>query len=216
MRLFNPEWEAIKEFEHSARVRDVYYDLAGHELPEDHGDRLMHAILACLPWLADLPLAAIQPIHGAASGHGTLVINKRAKLMLRLPIAALEQAPALCGHSLELGCGRLQVGHLKIKPLLPFGYLYAPCVDLGTGDEAAFLARARAALSEMGVEAGLIPGKARKMQVAHAEVSGYSLMLHDLTLPHSIIVQEQGLGGNRLRGCGVFVPHKSIKEVAPN
>ncbi|TCJ15700.1 hypothetical protein EZJ19_06425 [Parasulfuritortus cantonensis] len=39
-------------------------------------------------------------------------------------------------------------------------------------------------------------------------------MLHDVSLEQSLQVQEQGLGRHRAYGCGLFVPHKSIKEVA--
>jgi CRISPR-associated protein Cas6 len=214
MRLFNPEWEAIKEFQHTAMVRDALLDLAGQELPEDHGQALYEALLIHLPWLKDTPDAGIHPIHGAPSGRGTLVINRRAKLILRLPIPRLADALALVGKSIDLGCGAIRIGDLKEKPLMPFGYLYAPFVDLGTTDEALFLDRARARLEELGVQGGLIPGKQRRMHIPEGEVGGYSLMLHDVTLAQSITVQEQGIGGNRLRGCGIFVAHKSIKEVS--
>lgn len=215
MRLFNPEWEAIKEFEHTATVRDAQFDLAGQELAEDHGQALFEALSRFMPWLNDTPGAGIHPIHGAPSGHGTLVINRRAKLVLRLPIARLEESgAALTGQHVDLGCGEIGIGGLKAKPLQPFNYIYSPFVDLGTVDEGEFLALARAWLDKMGIQAGLIPGKQRKMHTPDGIVGGYSLMLHDVSLAHSILVQEQGMGGNRLKGCGLFVPHKSIKEVA--
>jgi CRISPR-associated protein Cas6 len=213
MRLFNPEWEAIKEFEHTAKVRDAQFDLAGSELAEDHGQALFDSLTRLAPWLAGSDKSGIHPIHGAASGRGTLVINRRAKLVLRLPLALLDAAKDLCGQSIDLGCGPIRIGDLKIKPLQPFGYLYAPFVDMGTADEERFLELAAAQLEKMGVQAGLIPGKPRKMLVPDGEVVGYSLMLHDVTLANSILIQEQGLGWNRLKGCGLFVPHKSIKEV---
>lgn len=214
MRLFNPEWEAIKEFEHHAKVRDAQFDLAGQELAEDHGQALYDALLAFLPWLADTPEAGIHPIQGASTGHGTLVINRRAKLLLRLPVSRLADAQALSGKTVDLGLGPIKIGDLKEKPLMPFGYLYSPFVDMGTTDEAVFLDKARVELNELGVQGGLIPGRQRKMRAPNGDICGYSLMLHDVTLAHSIAVQEQGIGGNRLRGCGIFVPHKSIKEVA--
>lgn len=214
MRLYNPEWEAIKEFEGTASVRDAQFDLSGHELPEDHGHVLQEALLTHLPWLKDTPGAGILAIHGAESGRGTLVINRRAKLVLRLPIPRLADARALSGQAMDLGFGQITIGGLKEKPLVPFGYLYSPFVDMGTTDEAVFLAKVRARLDELGIQGGLIPGKQRKMHTPEGEVGGFSLMLHDVSLAHSIAVQEGEIGHNRLRGCGIFVPHKSIKEVA--
>ena len=214
MRLFNPEWEAIKEFQHNASMRDAQFDLSGHELPEDHGQILMEALLAHLPWLPDAAGAGIHLIHGAASGRGTLVINRRAKLVLRLPVPRIADARTLIGKAIDLGFGPMTIGDLKERPLVPFQYLYSPFVDMGTTDEADFLDRAEAGLEELGVQAGLIPGKQRKMHTPDGDIGGYSLMLHDVTLANSITVQERGIGKNHLRGCGLFVPHKSIKEVA--
>ena len=214
MRLFNPEWEAIKEFAHNATVRDAQFDLSGHELPEDHGQILYESLVASLPWLGETEDAGIQPIHGAPTGRGTLVINRRAKLVLRLPIPRLADAASLCGKRIDLGYGAIDIGALKERPLMPFNYLYSPFVDLGTTDEAAFLEAARTQLDALGIQGGLIPGKQRKMHTPDREIGGYSLMLHDVTLAHSITVQEKGIGQNRIRGCGIFVPHKSIKEVA--
>jgi CRISPR-associated protein Cas6 len=214
MRLFSPEWDAIKEYESNASVRDALFDLGGQELPEDHGQPLYEALTVHLPWLQDTPDAGIQAIHGAASGRGTLMINRRAKLVLRLPITRLQDARALSGKAMDLGCGLITIGDLKEKPLVPFGYLYSPFVDMGSTDEAVFLAKVRARLDELGVQGGLIAGKQRKMHTPEGDVGGFSLMLHDVSPAHSITVQERKVGHNRLRGCGIFVPHKSIKEVA--
>jgi len=214
MRLFSPEWEAIKEFQHTAGVRDAQFDLAGLELPEDHGQALYQALLTHLPWLNDTPQAGIHSIHGAVSGRGTLMINRRAKLVLRLPISRLTDARVLVGKTMDLGCGPIQIGDLKEKPLMPFNYLYSPFVDMDAVDEGEFLLRVRAGLEALGVQAGLIPGKQRKIRTPEGDIGGFSLMLHDVSLAHSITVQESGIGRNHLRGCGIFVPHKSIKEVA--
>jgi len=37
------------------------------------------------------------------------------------------------------------------------------------------------------------------------EIVGYELIIQGLTAEESITVQEQGLGGKRHMGCGVFV-----------
>lgn len=216
MRLFNPEWEAIKEFQHAASVRDAVFDLEGKEIPEDHGLLLFEALLSHLPWLAKTPEAGILPIHGAPSGHGTLVINRRAKLILRLPVTRLEDASALVGRHIDLGAAPVRIGDLKEKPLTPFHYLYSPCVVFGGRDEASFLEAVTAHLHKQGIQGGLIPGKPRKMRTPDGDAYGFSLMLHDVSLAQSVQVQEQGIGRYRNLGCGIFVPHKSIKEVAGN
>lgn len=215
MRMYNPEWEAVKSMEFTPRVVDLHFDLSAGEIPADHGPALYREILRHLPWLADTPGAAVHPVHGAPSGrNANLVINRRVKLVLRLPVDRLQDARALTGKSLDPGAGPLQIGAAKEKNLTPFGTLYSHFVTLGQGDEAAILAEARRQLKEMGIECVLIPGLQRKMLTPDGEISGHTLMLHDLSLVHSLAVQEQGLGLHRIWGCGIFIPHKSIKEVS--
>ncbi len=215
MRMYNPEWEAVKDLVFTPKVLDLHYDLVSGEIPEDHGFALYRELLRHLPWLADAPGAAIHPVHGAPSGrNANLVINRRVKLVLRLPIDRLEAARALVGEQIDPGAGPLRIGALKEKNLTPFGTLYSHFVTQGDLDESTLLIEVRRQLDEMGIQCGLIAGMQRKMHTPDGEISGHTLMLHDLSLVHSLTVQEQGLGLHRLWGCGIFVPHKSIKEVA--
>lgn len=215
MRLYNPEWEAIKDFAYTPRFKDLQFDLTGKEIPADHAYGLFLAIRALLPWLEETAGAGIHPVHGAPTGRNdNLVINRRVKLVLRVPVERLEAARALTGQRIETGAGELAIGAAKEKTLTPFATLYSPLVTFGTADEGEFLAAARAELEKMAVRCGLIPGKKRKINAPEGDVWGYSLMLHDISLEQSLRVQEQGLGRHRALGCGLFVPHKSIKEVA--
>jgi CRISPR-associated protein Cas6 len=215
MRMFNPEWEAIKGLHNEAAYRDVQFDLTGAELPEDHGYSLYRELVAHLPWLADTPGVAIHPVHGAPSGRNdNLVINRRVKLVLRLPTARIADAAALVGKQIDPGAGALVIGACKERPLTPFGTLYAHFVDMGDADEIGFIETARQELAAMSIPAGLICGKRRKMVTPEGAVEGFSLMLHDVKLEQSLLIQEHGLGGHHGYGCGIFIPHKSIKEVA--
>lgn len=214
MRMYNPEWEAIKRFEHAAAMADVQFELSAGEIPADHGVVLFEQLAGYLPWLAGIDGAGVHPLHGAPTGRNdNLVINRRVKLTLRLPVDRLAEAEALVGAVLEPGAGPIKVGPLKKRPLVPYATLYSHFVVMDSADEARFLDEARAELETMGVRAGLIPGKRRRMRMREGAVEGYSLMLHDLSLQDSIRVQERGLGRYRIYGCGIFIPHKSIKEV---
>jgi len=214
MRMYNPEWEAIKDLDYTPQAIDAQFDLIGAEIPLDHGDILYRELVRHLPWLEGLAGAGVHPIHGAPSGrNANMVINRRVKLVLRLPPEQLESARALCGQSLELGAGTIRVGDLKTRPLTPYATLYSHFVVTGEDDEAAFLAAAQRELDALDVKAGMIPGMRRTMRVSGREVSGYSLMLHDVELIQSMRIQERGLGLYRSHGCGLFIPHKSIKEV---
>jgi CRISPR-associated protein Cas6 len=205
----------MRDFAYTPKFKDVQFDLVGSEIPADHGLSLYCALSPILPWLGDAGGAGIHPIHGAPTGRNdNLVINRRVKLVLRIPVERLEDVRALTGKCIDCGAGQLSIGEAKEKLLMPFAYLYSPLVDMGTADEAGFIEAARAELEKMGIQCGLIPGKKRKMVTPEGDVWGYSLMLHDVGQEQSLLVQELGLGGHRAYGCGLFVPHKSIKEVA--
>jgi CRISPR-associated protein Cas6 len=215
MRMFNPEWQAIKNFETVSDTHDLHFDLSPGTIPEDHGWRLSQALCALAPWLAETPGAGVHPVHAAPTGRDdNLIVNRRVKLVLRLPTARLADAARLSGQDIDPGAGRLILGAMKDKPLTPFATLYAHFVDFGLADEVEFLAAARRELDAMAIPAGLICGKRRKIVTPEGTAEGYSLMLHDLKLEHSLVIQERGLGRHRLYGAGIFIPHKSIKEVA--
>lgn len=215
MRMYNPEWEAIKELEYTPRMADFLFDLSAGEIPEDHGPALHVELLRHLPWLANTPDAAIHPVHGAPSGrNANLVINRRVKLVLRLPIERRTEVAALSGAHMDPGAGELVIGAMKEKPLIPFSTLYTHFLVCGEGDEASLMLEVRRELDEMGIRCGLIPGKQRKMSSPEGEITGHSLMLHDVELLASLTLQERGLGRFHPWGCGILIPHKSIKEVS--
>lgn len=215
MRMFNPEWEAIRHSGLCAASVDLAFALEGRRLPLDHAQPLLEGIRKHLPWLGTHPGAGIHAIAGAPSGEtgGDIVINRRTRLLLRVPRGEAARAEALCGAELSIDGNALRIGAAQIRELLPHATLYAHRVDLEAADEAIFLAAAGAALQKLGIEAGLICGKARKIQAEHGLVQGYSLMIHDVAPEASLRLQDAGLGGHRLLGCGVFIPHKSIKDM---
>lgn len=214
MRMYNAEWEAIKDFDYTPKCVDVIFDISGSEIPADHGLSLFTELVRHLPWLGDDADVGVHPVHGAPSGRNdNLVINRRVKLVLRVPVERLQDVRSLVGATINPGAGELKIGDLKEKQLTPFAYLYSHFVCMNTADEAEFLAAAHRELEAAGVKCGLIPGKKRKMSSPTGDVWGYSLMLHDIDLLQSLRIQESGLGMLRNQGCGIFIPHKSIKEV---
>jgi CRISPR-associated protein Cas6 len=215
MRMYNAEWEAIKRLNYTPTVADIQFDISGLEIPADHGYALYEEIVRHLPWLRDQPTAGIHPVHGVPSGrNANLVINRRVKLVLRLPLDRIADAQALVGKEIDPGAGKLRIGDLKEKAVTPYATLYSHFVAVDNDDEALFLEEVRHLMQEIEIQAGVIPGKFHNMHIPKRVIGGYSLMLHDIDLMQSLILQERGLGLHRVYGCGIFIPHKSIKEVA--
>ncbi len=197
-----------------AAVTDVQFALEGKELPQDHGLLLYRALRELAPWIADEELLGIHPIQGADVGGGRLMLNRRARLVIRAPRARVQDVLELSGRSFELAGQRFAIGEGKLRPLTLHTPLYAHLVTTGSADEKAFAADIIRLLDELGIDSRFICGKRQALTTEQGTEYGYSLMLHGLPIEHAILIQQQGLGSHRKLGCGLFIPHKSIAAVS--
>lgn len=194
-------------------VTDVQFDLKGSLLPIDHGYALFAELARLLPWLADEPLGGVHAIHGADTGHGELILNRRTKLMVRIASVRVPELMQLSGQTIRVGGNQLEIGAGKIRPLSRHTPLFAHCVATGSEDELAFTNDIIRLLDEMKIDSRFICGKRQTIRTQDGTVSGFSLMLHGLPVEHSFLMQQQGLGKYRKIGCGIFIPHKSINAL---
>jgi CRISPR-associated protein Cas6 len=146
-------------------------------------------------------------------GGGRLMLNRRAKLVIRAPRERVDELMQLSGHSFELGGGTFAIGAGKLRPLTMHTPLYAHLVTTGSTDEKTFAADIMRLLDELRIDSRFICGKRQTLTTEHGTEFGYSLMLHGLPIEHAILIQQRGLGTNRKLGCGIFIPHKSILAV---
>lgn len=195
-------------------VTDMQFDLQGGRLPKDHGYLLFLELARLLPWLETEELAGIHHIQGSDTEHEELLLNRRAKLVIRAPKTRVADLTALTGQSISVGGHVLTIGNSKLKPITLHTPLYAHCVTTGSVDEKAFADDIIRLLDNLHIDSRFICGKRQSVRTAAGEVSGYSLMLHGIPIEHAIRIQELGLGGNRKLGCGIFIPHKSIQALS--
>ncbi|MDP2811593.1 MAG: type I-MYXAN CRISPR-associated protein Cas6/Cmx6 [Rhodocyclaceae bacterium] len=193
-------------------ILDISFTLTGRAVAADYADALSRQVCGRLPWLADEPAAGIHPLHRVGLGTGELTLSRHSRLILRLPRGRLAAAGALTGARLELG-GEVAVGAVKPRELAPAKVLYSSFVSVGQDYEDAFLDVCGRLIAGMGISVPLLCGKARRGAGGDAVWSGFSLMLHGLGEADSLRVQREGLGGERKRGCGIFVPHRSVVAV---
>ena len=193
---------------------DLLFALEGSSLPQDHQFALAREIGRCLPWFDAEARAGIHFIRAARTDEGRLLLPRRAKLVLRLPESRVPEAMALAGRTLDVAGNALRVGTAKVRSLLPFDTLYAHFVSTGIDDELAFLDDVAAQVRRLETPCSCICGKRRVLRTGEGQLTGYSLMLHNLALEHSVVLQRAGIGEGRKLGCGVFVPHKAVAAVA--
>ena len=193
---------------------DVLFELSGSHVPADYATALAVAVSAALPWFEAEPRAGIHPLRAAPSTHGTLVLARRARLVVRVPDARATQALALAGRRLDLQGEPVTVGAGHLKALAPSATLYAQRVATGARDEPEFQGDVVRWLADLGVRCEFISGRVRSVRAEGREVVGYGLALHGLAPADSLRVQAGGIGGERRLGFGIFVPHKAIATSA--
>jgi CRISPR-associated protein Cas6 len=206
--------EGVSEARIGVSSVDVLFELSGSHVPADHASALADAVSAVLPWFAAEPRAGIHPLRAAPSTHGTLVLARRSRLVVRVPDARATQALALAGRRLDLQGEPVTVGAGHLKALVPSMTLYAQRVVTGARDEPTFHGDVERCLAELGVRCEFISGRARSVRAEGGDVVGYSLALHGLAPADSLRVQADGIGGERRLGFGIFVPHKAIATSA--
>lgn len=187
---------------------DIAFAVSGGPLPRDHSYELWRALSHAAPDLFLDPMVAVLPVRGASAGAGGIVLQRRSRLLMRMPEASVERALALCGVQLEVAGAFVTLGDAKTRPLAHYATLYAHRVAADRDDEASFVKQAAAELREIDVAADFIVGKRTLTSGADGDIAGYSLMLAELPVRQSLALQVHGIGAHRGLGFGVFVGHK--------
>lgn len=194
-------------------VVDVVFPLDGQHLPRDHAQALRQALCAHLPWLATDPLAGVHPIKVALGDEEQVLLPRRARLLLRVPVQHLAALMALAALELNVAGQALHLGPPRWRALQPHATLYAYKVAASGTDELSFMTVVAAELAELAIAGERVCGKRQSLRVAGRAIDTFSLMLHGLAPEQSLRLQQRGLGPHRLLGCGIFVPHKSAAAV---
>ncbi|HYR05925.1 MAG TPA: type I-MYXAN CRISPR-associated protein Cas6/Cmx6 [Gallionella sp.] len=187
---------------------DIAFDTSGETLPSGYPFALWAELEQRVPQLGSDKSVGVLPLRAAESGE-SMLLPKRAKLVLRLPQILMQAAAALSGAKLNISGSTLRLGAGQARQILPHPTLHAQLVT-GADDEVAFLEETRTSLIAMGIEAGLICGKRKTLADNRYSLTGYSLVVHDLKPEASLRLQSKGLGKGRHFGCGIFLPYKVI------
>ena len=197
-----------------ATMVDVGFALAGEALPREHRQALAEGLSSRLPWLADLPQAAVHRVNVSAGDGALALLSGRSRLSFRLPREQVDALSTLRGARFDLGgCHVALTGEPRQRELLPYGALYAHSVVAADEDELAFLACIDAELLQLGVACRRMCGRLQRLVGEAQPLSAFSLMLDRLSPADALRVLEHGIGPHRLWGCGVFVPHRSATAV---
>jgi CRISPR-associated protein Cas6 len=187
---------------------DIAFAVSGERLPRDHSYDLWRALSGAAPTLLADPTVAVLPVRGASVGEGAIVLQRRGRLLMRIPQPSIDLALGLCGTQLDLAGAPVVLGAAKTRPLAPYATLYAHRVAADVDEEVAFMKQVTASLQALGVAADFIVGSRTVTCGPEGVIPGFSLMLCELSARQSLALQVYGIGMHRALGFGVFVGHK--------
>lgn len=205
-------------------IIDLVFKIKCTCLPIDHAEALSHEIEKHVPWMLTDDGAAIHSIHVAESANGWIrpcgendIINvsHRTKMTLRLPSNRLADIDALVGKTLDINGYSLTVGKPTKKVLSKMTTIFSRYIDVkGEEDEGLFMQAMQQELKDKGIR---IKKMMSGLIIPHKFNDGIrltrKLMLSDLDVEESVLLQEQGIGNLQHYGFGVFLPHKGIDAV---
>ncbi|MEB4593351.1 type I-MYXAN CRISPR-associated protein Cas6/Cmx6 [Candidatus Thiothrix sp. Deng01] len=209
-------------------ILDLSFSIQCKRLPLDHAWALSQAIRSALPWFHEESATGIHTIHVAESGNGwlrpddaehqMLLPSRRTRMALRIPKQRLADTQKLTGKTLDIDGYPLTVGDAKEKPLLNAAVIFARYVLSDAEEqEPDFLQRMAKEIhttTDVKVKK-MMCGKSNAINTPDGVLFTRHLMVADLDSAPSIRLQQYGLGGGRKLGCGLFLPHKSIKTLKP-
>ncbi len=188
--------------------------LATTPIPADHGYLLYSALSRVIPEVHSSNGVAVHPIRGRQFGDRLMSLMPWSSLVLRTTDTRISSLIPLAGKRLNLGDRIVRIGVPQVRPLSPATALRSRLVTIKISDvsansldEETFQSAVRRKLNDLQVaeESIITLGKRRTLRIKQKEVVGYEVILEALTAEESLNIQEQGIGGRRHMGCGVFV-----------
>lgn len=188
---------------------DLAFPLLGDQpIAADHGYHLYAALSRLLPALHQSNGVAVHPIRGIQIGDRRMSLNDRSRLILRLEAARLAELLDLAGKQLDIGGSKVRVGVPQVWSLRPAAAVRARLVTTKNAeDQPRFERELTRQLAELGISDAVrteIESR-RTLRIKNKEIVGYRVLLEGLSAEESLTIQENGLGGRRHMGCGVFV-----------
>jgi CRISPR-associated protein Cas6 len=114
---------------------------------------------------------------------------------------------ALSGKTAALDGHKLTIGVPTVYPLRSAALLLSRLVIIkGFMNGEGFSEAAQRQLDALGIKGKIQLGPRRTTRIKDKEVVGYAVAVSELDADESLLLQEQGIGGRRRFGCGVFAP----------
>jgi CRISPR-associated protein Cas6 len=178
------------------------FPIKGSYFPSDHNygtyASLIHfnKDLRCLNW-------QLGTITGHPQKNGLIKLGSQSSLIIRCGINDIERFIDLT---------ILTVGKWSISLKAPVISQISPDLELSSRIAVIKSAKNRKDMmrsllrqsQELGINANYIIGERKTIKIKRYTIIGFEIMANCATEKDSLILQENGLGGKRKMGCGVF------------
>lgn len=196
---------------------DLSFSIQGSQLPSDYAYPLFSAIARIVPAFHGNPSVGIHPMRVTPSGNGGFLLDKKSRLTIRLDANHIKDALPLAGKSLNIAGSLIQIGVPTVFTLIPAAALHSRMVTIkGFQDPEPFREALLRKLDELNAKPEeILIGRRRTLKIQDKRIVGFGVQLLGLTAVESLDIQEQGIGGRRRFGCGVFQTLRE-KEIKTN
>ncbi len=180
-------------------------------LPADHAFPLYAAVTTRLPDLHGADGYGLHPIRGRQIGNRLVEPQAWSRLVVRTAAERIAEFLPLSGETLRVGPAALSVGVPTVEPLRPSPALRSRLVTIKLREALSpesFAAGVRRQLDALDVSpsATATVGRQRTVRIKDREILGFEVVLEGLSAEDSLLIQQAGIGGRRVLGCGVFTP----------
>jgi len=200
---------------------DFVFQLVGKTLPQSYLFGFAHALQNQIQWWDDQDDISFHIVIAGEEGNGwfrgnnpedPIYISKRNMLVVRAPRHLAEKIESLKDTGLDVLQHAVILKHKHNKEIKPAPTLYSRYVVCDDKDESSMVEEVVIQLQKLDIKCKkILCGKERSLNINNKEIITRSLMLEDLGKEDSIVIQSNGLGAFQKIGCGVFIPHKSVK-----
>lgn len=184
---------------------DFAFPVRGNRVPYEHGYLLYSALSGVCPALHERQDAGIFQIPSTSTGEGRGTLGKDATLKIRGPASLYPSLVQLAGEAFELEGDRIRLGVPAAYPLRPAQKLEAALVVIkGYMEKGDFEEAVGRQLDALEVDCSTEIGDRNVVRIKGKSIVGFGVELADLDANDSLLVMQEGIGGRRKMGCGLF------------
>jgi CRISPR-associated protein Cas6 len=207
----------------SEKFGDYSFQVDGASIPIDHAHFLYASICRTLAEFHEHNSIGIFGINGELlrpaspnrSQQQRLNLVEDSRLRIRLPLDRSRLAYKLAGKTLQLDRDKVYLHIPELELILPSPCLEARIVIIkGCQDVRAFLPSAEYHLERLGINGNVRvltksngEPRCRTVTIHQRKVVGFAIRVDGLSDRDSLILQNEGIGGRRKFGSGLFIPY---------